>query len=70
MQPNICLQNLSAWRKLITVRQKTRKWETKLKLQKSNSTTIKNKRKIDDKLESLDRQDAHPRRPDLLILVN
>ena len=51
-------------------RKTKKRLKTKLKLQKSNSTTIKNKRKIDDKLESLDRQDAHPRRPDLLILVN
>lgn len=44
-------------------RKTKKRLKTNLKLQKSNSTTIKNKRKIDDKLESLDRQDAHPRRP-------
>lgn len=44
-------------------RKTKKKLKTELKKAKDEATAIKEKRQLDDKLESLERQDAHPRRP-------
>lgn len=44
-------------------RKTKKKLRNDLKKAKEEATTIKEKRKLDDKLESLEREDAHPRRP-------
>lgn len=43
-------------------RKTKKKLKNKLKKAKEEATTIKEKRELDDKLESLEREDAHPRR--------
>ena len=44
-------------------RKTKKKLKKELKKAKDEATTIKEKRKLDDKLEFLEREDAHPRRP-------